>query len=53
MYRRDRWTVPALAGHMVEALGRADRPVPAWLELLAAETAAHASGVETAIFGMA
>ena len=48
----DKWTVRAVAASMVAALDERERPLPAYLELLAWEEASRHSGTETAIFGM-
>ena len=46
------WTVAAVTKSMIAGLRAAEREVPAWLELVAAEERAHVRGVESAVFGM-
>jgi len=46
------WSVAAVAELMVASLRALERPVPRWLELLAAEQRSLAAGVERAVFGM-
>jgi len=46
------WSLAALAATMVRALEERKRPVPGYLETLAAEEAARKRGLRTAVFGM-
>lgn len=46
------WTTAALAKAMLTGLVAAEKDVPTWLRLIAAEEVARKREVETAIFGM-
>lgn len=46
------WTTAAVAKAMVAGLKAAEKEVPAWLSLVAAEEVARKRGVEHVIFGM-
>lgn len=47
------WSVPALASGMTAALRASKSPVPAWLDLLAAEAVSRRRGLERAVFSQA
>ena len=46
------WSETGLLRVMTTALAKRGDEVPAWLALLAEESASRAAGVETAVFGM-
>ncbi len=46
------WTTAAVTRAMVAGLKAAKKPVPKWLELVAAEQLAAKRGTSTAVFGM-